>query len=72
VIGTAGAAALRGPSRRIVAIRPAGHLYFDDYVALSRLLYFIYLQTPFTQRRRHPGEFHARDYCSGFSNLAKP
>src|SRR5438445_11311585 len=70
VIGTAGAAGL-GVITGIVAIRRQGIYFSFITLALSQLLYFIYLQTPFT---------HGEDgiqgipqgYLFGFINLAKP
>src|SRR6266566_3188981 len=47
VVGTAGAAAL-GVVTGIVAIRRQGIYFAMITLALSQLLYFIYLQTPFT------------------------
>src|ERR1700694_4702256 len=70
LIGTAGAAAL-GVITGLVAIRRQGIYFAMITLALSQLLYFIYLQTPFT---------HGEDgiqgipqgYLFGVFNLAKP
>src|SRR6202165_3021462 len=70
VIGTAGAAGL-GVITGLVAIRRQGIYFSMITLALSQLLYFIYLQTPFT---------HGEDgiqgipqgYLFGIFNLAKP
>src|SRR6201987_263451 len=70
LIGTAGAAAL-GVVPGVVAIRRQGIYFAMITLALSQLLYFIYLQTPFT---------HGEDgiqgipqgYLFGVFNLAKP
>src|SRR6201999_1868341 len=70
VVGTAGAAAL-GVITGLVAIRRQGIYFSMITLALSQLLYFIYLQTPFT---------HGEDgiqgipqgYLFGIFNLAKP
>ena len=70
LIGTAGAAGL-GVVTGIVAIRRQGIYFAMITLALSQLLYFIYLQTPFT---------HGEDgiqgipqgYLFGIFNLAKP
>src|SRR6202790_5233256 len=70
LIGTAGAAAL-GVITGLVAIRRQGIYFAMITLALSQLLYFIYLQTPFT---------HGEDgiqgipqgYLFGIFNLAKP
>jgi branched-chain amino acid transport system permease protein len=70
LIGTAGAAAL-GVITGVVAIRRQGIYFAMITLALSQLLYFIYLQTPFT---------HGEDgiqgipqgYLFGILNLAKP
>src|SRR3979409_2187842 len=70
VIGTAGAAAL-GVITGFVSIRRQGIYFSMITLALSQLLYFIYLQTPFT---------HGEDgiqgipqgYLFGIFNLAKP
>src|ERR1700755_211048 len=70
LIGTAGAAAL-GVITGLVAIRRQGIYFSMITLALSQLLYFIYLQAPFT---------HGEDgiqgipqgYLFGFFNLAKP
>src|SRR5947207_9985609 len=70
VIGTAGAAAL-GVVTGLVGIRRQGIYFSMITLALSQLLYFIYLQTPFT---------HGEDgiqgipqgYLFGIFNLAKP
>src|ERR1700726_2244274 len=68
--GTAGAAAL-GVITGLVAIRRQGIYFAMITLALSQLLYFIYLQTPFT---------HGEDgiqgipqgYLFGIFNLARP
>src|SRR3978361_2059210 len=70
LVGTAGAAGL-GIITGIVAIRRQGIYFSMITLALSQLLYFVYLQTPFT---------HGEDgiqgipqgYLFGFINLAKP
>jgi branched-chain amino acid transport system permease protein len=70
LVGTAGAAAL-GVITGIVAIRRQGIYFSMITLALSQLLYFIYLQTPFT---------HGEDgiqgipqgYLFGIFNLANP
>src|SRR6202048_4494925 len=70
LIGTAGAAGL-GVITGVVAIRRQGIYFAMITLALSQLLYFIYLQTPFT---------HGEDgiqgipqgYLFGVFNLAKP
>ena len=70
LIGTAGAAGL-GVITGLVAIRRQGIYFAMITLALSQLLYFIYLQTPFT---------HGEDgiqgipqgYLFGIFNLAKP
>src|ERR1700755_3493834 len=70
LFGTAGAAAL-GVITGLVAIRRQGIYFAMITLALSQLLYFIYLQAPFT---------HGEDgiqgipqgYLFGFFNLAKP
>src|ERR1017187_1384284 len=70
VVGTAGAAAL-GVVTGVVAIRRQGIYFSMITLALSQLLYFIYLQTPFT---------HGEDgiqgipqgYLFGIFNLANP
>jgi branched-chain amino acid transport system permease protein len=70
LIGTAGAAAL-GVITGLVAIRRQGIYFAMITLALSQLLYFIYLQTPFT---------HGEDGIQGipqgrllgFLNLANP
>src|SRR5258705_6648395 len=70
VIGTAGAAAL-GVITGVVAIRRQGIYFAMITLALSQLLYFIYLQTPFT---------HGEDgiqgipqgHLFGIFNLANP
>src|SRR5258707_1482878 len=70
LIGTAGAAAL-GVVTGVVAIRRQGIYFSMITLALSQLLYFIYLQTPFT---------HGEDgiqgipqgYLFGIFNLANP
>src|SRR5258706_1322739 len=70
LVGTAGAAAL-GVITGLVAIRRQGIYFAMITLALSQLLYFIYLQTPFT---------HGEDgiqgipqgYLFGVFNLAKP
>src|SRR6202165_4743344 len=70
LIGTAGAAAL-GVITGLVAIRRQGIYFAMITLALSQLLYFIYLQTPFT---------HGEDgiqgipqgYLFGIFNLANP
>src|ERR1700750_1267556 len=70
VVGTAGAAALAVVTG-LVAIRRQGIYFAMITLALSQLLYFIYLQTPFT---------HGEDgiqgipqgYMFGFINLANP
>jgi branched-chain amino acid transport system permease protein len=70
VAGTAAAAAL-GVITGLVAIRRQGIYFAMITLALSQLLYFIYLQTPFT---------HGEDgiqgvpqgYLFGFLNLANP
>jgi len=69
-LGTAGAAAL-GVITGLVAIRRQGIYFAMITLALSQLLYFIYLQTPFT---------HGEDgiqgipqgYLFGIFNLARP
>jgi branched-chain amino acid transport system permease protein len=70
VVGTAGAAAL-GVITGYVSIRRQGIYFSMITLALSQLLYFVYLQTPFT---------HGEDgiqgipqgYLFGIFNLAKP
>ena len=70
LVGTAGAAAL-GVITGLVAIRRQGIYFAMITLALSQLLYFIYLQTPFT---------HGEDgiqgipqgYLFGIFNLANP
>ena len=70
LVGTAGAAGL-GVFTGVVAIRRQGIYFSMITLALSQLLYFIYLQTPFT---------HGEDGIQGipqgmlfgFINLAKP
>src|SRR6201991_3171564 len=70
LIGTAGAAAL-GVITGLIAIRRQGIYFSMITLALSQLLYFIYLQAPFT---------HGEDgiqgipqgHLFGFFNLAKP
>jgi branched-chain amino acid transport system permease protein len=70
IIGTVGAAAL-GVITGLVAIRRQGIYFAMITLALSQLLYFIYLQTPFT---------HGEDgiqgipqgYLFGIFNLSKP
>jgi branched-chain amino acid transport system permease protein len=70
LIGTAGAAGI-GVITGVVAIRRQGIYFSMITLALSQLLYFIYLQTPFT---------HGEDgiqgipqgYLFGIFNLAKP
>src|ERR1700755_1916940 len=70
LVGTAGAAGL-GVITGLVAIRRQGIYFSMITLALSQLLYFIYLQTPFT---------HGEDgiqgipqgYLFGIFNLAKP
>ena len=70
LVGTAGAAAL-GVITGLVAIRRQGIYFAMITLALSQLLFFIYLQTPFT---------HGEDgiqgipqgYLFGIFNLAKP
>src|ERR1700744_4108085 len=70
LIGTAAAAGL-GVITGLVAIRRQGIYFSMITLALSQLLYFIYLQTPFT---------HGEDgiqgippgYLFGFFNLARP
>src|SRR6476469_8586208 len=70
LIGTAGAAAL-GVTTGVVAIRRQGIYFSMITLALSQLLYFIYLQAPFT---------HGEDgiqgipqgYLFGVFNLANP
>src|SRR6201986_1646442 len=70
LVGTAGAAAL-GVVTGLVAIRRQGIYFAMITLALSQLLYFIYLQTPFT---------HGEDGIQGipqgrmfgFLNLANP
>src|SRR6202030_4132147 len=70
VTGTAGAAAL-GVVTGLVAIRRQGIYFAMITLALSQLLYFIYLQTPFT---------HGEDgiqgipqgYLFGVFNLSNP
>src|SRR6266480_4877977 len=70
MVGTAGAAAL-GVVTGFVSIRRQGIYFSMITLALSQLLYFIYLQTPFT---------HGEDgiqgipqgHLFGFINLAKP
>src|ERR1700710_1845331 len=70
VVGTAGAAGL-GVITGLVAIRRQGIYFSMITLALSQLLYFIYLQTPFT---------HGEDgiqgipqgHLFGIFNLAKP
>jgi branched-chain amino acid transport system permease protein len=70
LVGTAGAAAL-GVITGLVAIRRQGIYFAMITLALSQLLYFIYLQMPFT---------HGEDgiqgipqgYLFGIFNLAKP
>ena len=70
LVGTVGAAAL-GVITGLVAIRRQGIYFSMITLALSQLLYFIYLQTPFT---------HGEDgiqgipqgYLFGIFNLAKP
>src|ERR1700676_971424 len=70
LVGTAAAAAL-GVITGVVAIRRQGIYFAMITLALSQLLYFIYLQTPFT---------HGEDgiqgipqgYLFGILNLAKP
>ncbi len=70
LVGTVGAAAL-GVITGVVAIRRQGIYFSMITLALSQLLYFIYLQTPFT---------HGEDgiqgipqgYMFGIFNLSKP
>src|ERR1700727_507773 len=70
LVGTAAAAGL-GVVTGLVAIRRQGIYFAMITLALSQLLYFIYLQTPFT---------HGEDgiqgipqgYLFGFFNLARP
>src|SRR5271169_3764898 len=70
LVGTAGAAAL-AVITGLVAIRRQGIYFAMITLALSQLLYFVYLQTPFT---------HGEDgiqgipqgHLFGFINLAKP
>src|SRR6201994_3547174 len=70
VVGT-GAAALLGVVTGLVSIRRQGIYFAMITLALSQLLYFIYLQTPFT---------HGEDgiqgipqgYLFGFLNLSNP
>jgi len=65
LVGTAGAAGL-GVITGLVAIRRLGIYFAMITLALSQLLYFIYLQTRSPMRRRHPGH-SAGVICSASS-----
>src|ERR1700726_2939986 len=70
LVGTAAAAGL-GVITGLVAIRRQGIYFSMITLALSQLLYFIYLQTPFT----HGGDGIQgipQGYLLGILNLAKP
>ena len=68
--GTAGAAGL-GVITGVVAIRRQGIYFAMITLALSQLLYFIYLQTPFTHGDHRPGARHsAGQWAAGRAGVA--